>query len=335
MASEEKKLLQDLQEDPNSRDMYGDVINEKEVVRFYLNNNKFKEALKYSLDQDSKRHRYPILFARAYEQNGEFGMALKCFAEQISIKHDHREALEGINRLSGFYGAKPPEFDSFRKIKQCLPAYKFRNMFDIGANVGQTVKRFLQFADDNIQIYSFEPAPDSFAILEKEYRHISNVHLFQLGISNISSSFQMLCNGASTMNRIVDGSTEEKSLGLTQEIECVSLEQFCVENVINEISYLKIDTEGHEIEGIDGFGKMAANIDFIECEVSANQYNKYHTSYQKIYDKLSAYGFYLFHIQEQTNEWTGGGYPVLRRFNAIFINKNVVGDMKGVLASIK
>ena len=209
-------------------------------------------------------------------------------------------------------------------------------MFDIGANVGQTVKRYLQLADDdNIQIYSFEPAPLSFAALEKEYKHVSNVHLFQLGISNISSNFQMLCNGASTMNRIVHGLTEEKSLDLMQTIKCVSLEQFCVDNAIDAISYLKIDTEGHEIEGIDGFGKMAANIDFVECEVSANQYNKYHTSYQEIYDKLSAYGFYLFHIQEQTNEWTGGGYPVLRRFNAIFINKNIVGEMNGVLAEIK
>ena len=75
---------------------------------------------------------------------------------------------------------------------------------------------------------------------------------------------------------------------------------------------------------------MAANIDF-ECEVSANEYNKYHTSYQQIYDKLSAYGFYLFHIQEQTNEWTGGGYPVLRRFNAISLTKCC--RVKGVLAS--
>ena len=334
MNPEENKLLLNLKADALSKDAYGDLINEKELVRYYLNNNRLKEAKKLSLAKDSKRHRYPILFARAYEQKGEVNNALRCYAEQVSLKHDHREALEGINRLLSFYNIKPPEFDSFRKIKKCLPEYKLRNMFDVGANIGQTVKRYLQFGDGNTQIYSFEPAPQSFAALEKEYKHFKNVHLFRLGISNVSSSCQMLCNGASTMNRITAGSAEKKDLQFMQKIECVSLEEFCFNHSIENISYLKIDTEGHEIEGIDGFGNMASKIDFVECEVSANQYNKYHTSYQQIYDKLSAYGFYLFHIQEQTNEWSGGGYPILRRFNAIFINKNVVGPLNGVLSSL-
>lgn len=333
MAPEERQLLVNIEKDSVSRDEYGDLINEKELVRYYLNSKRIDEARKYkSAIGKASHHVYPILFARAYEREGLIKEAIKCYAKQIALKHDHRESIEAIGRLSPFAVLK--EFDAFQKIKQCIPGYKFLNMFDVGANIGQTVRRYLQFTEDNVQIYSFEPAPESYAKLKEEYDHFPNVHLFQLGISKAASSFTMLCEGASTMNRIIDSPSGVENLDHTQTINCVSLEDFCRDNSIDNISYLKIDTEGHEMEAIEGFGKMSANIDFIEFEVSANSYNKYHTSFQDIYDKLSNLGFYLFHIQEQCNEWTGGGYPVLRRFNAIFINKNIVGEMKGVLSSL-
>jgi hypothetical protein len=50
--------------------------------------------------------------------------------------------------------------------------YKIKNpiIFDVGANVGQSIERFSSvFKDEECKIYSFEPTPKLFQILKNKY----------------------------------------------------------------------------------------------------------------------------------------------------------------------
>jgi hypothetical protein len=40
---------------------------------------------------------------------------------------------------------------------------------------------------------------------------------------------------------------------------------------------------------------------------------------------------HLYRIYGQTKEWSGGGYPVLRRFDPVFINGRLIGPLQNLL----
>jgi FkbM family methyltransferase len=53
----------------------------------------------------------------------------------------------------------------------------------------------------------------------------------------------------------------------TRRVKVDTLYNYCRKNRINSIDYLKIDTEGYDIEVIRGCGKMLPNIKYIQFEV--------------------------------------------------------------------
>ena len=62
MAPEERQLLVNIEKDSVSRDEYGDLINEKELVRYYLNSNRINEARKYKKNFSFVMSNYNTLF---------------------------------------------------------------------------------------------------------------------------------------------------------------------------------------------------------------------------------------------------------------------------------
>ena len=55
-------------------------------------------------------------------------------------------------------------------------------IFDVGANVGQSIDLFSQLFPQS-SIYSFEPAADCFALLKRKYKN-DRVRLFQAALSS-------------------------------------------------------------------------------------------------------------------------------------------------------
>ena len=79
---------------------------------------------------------------------------------------------------------------------------------------------------------------------------------------------------------------------------------FISEQEIKHLSYLKIDTEGHDLEVIKGAEKCLTQkkIDFVEAEVSMNPTNTYHVDQASIISQMNTYGYYLFGVYEQILE---------------------------------
>lgn len=55
-------------------------------------------------------------------------------------------------------------------------------LFDVGANVGQTVAEVLEYQRPHYQIYSFEPQASAFRKLNKRFGQTKNVNLLQQGL---------------------------------------------------------------------------------------------------------------------------------------------------------
>lgn len=239
-------------------------------------------------------------------------------------------ALDAARSLRGYRhkGRKAPDFsylgEPFRTIKSKVPSQEFNIIFDIGANLGQSSLAYRQTLPGTT-IHAFEPFPDTFNRLKDAVEREKNIFAHNLALSDSSGTLTMSAVCDARMYRIADVGARNGVL-----IKSTTVEEFCSKHEIDHVDFMKIDTEGHDLAVLQGCGVHIKNVDFIQCEASANRYNRFHNYFIDIFNYMSDRGFYLFDIQGIAYEWTGGGYPVMRRFDPIFINGHIVGKMRGV-----
>ena len=135
-------------------------------------------------------------------------------------------------------------------------------LFDIGANIGQTVKDFKEVFK-NSTIHAFEPSPDTFEILKNRTSVYKNLHLWNLGVCGEVGELSLNEYEHSNTNSFLGiHNVDPKSLIKTTVVRTVTVDQFIEENGIQKIDVLKIDTEGFELEVFKGAEKS-----FVEGKV--------------------------------------------------------------------
>ena len=128
-------------------------------------------------------------------------------------------------------------------------------VFDLGANIGWFTMILSKLVGNSGHVYSFEPDPDYFQTLKEnvQLNHLTNVSLFQMGVSNTSGV------GNFSLNKefgtlVIDSKQKKDSL----QIEITTLDDFCKKNQI-KIDFIKIDVEGSEILVFDGMKESVKN----------------------------------------------------------------------------
>lgn len=150
-------------------------------------------------------------------------------------------------------------------------------LFDIGANLGQTIDRF-ESLFSKPKIFSFEPTPSLFNSLNEKYDKRKNIHLSDYAITNeektVSFNIHETSSGSSSIENVISDSRFAKRRNLENNItkvnvKGISLDKFCRENKVNHIDLLKIDVQGHEKEVLEGATELIKNqkINIIEIEV--------------------------------------------------------------------
>ena len=216
----------------------------------------------------------------------------------------------------------------FCDIRKQIPNQEFRVIFDVGANEGQSCLPYAQAFPD-ATVFAFEPVSETFEALKNKTLPYKNIKPHEIAFGEVDGILSMKVSGTSSMNRVVP----EGTAGAAAKVKTARIDTFCYEQKIPYINFLKIDTEGYDQNVLRGCGDYLRNIDFIQCEASANDYNKFHNNFAKLSEFMSAAGFFLYYVYGQTFEWGGGGYPVLRRFDPVFINQRVVGPLKNVIVA--
>ncbi len=126
-------------------------------------------------------------------------------------------------------------FSNIRKTSNCL---------DVGANIGNHTS---QFSKHFKKVYSFEPNPVVQLILRANTLD-KNVEVIGCGVSNQKDTLPFMQNFANLgSSRIAD--TDVKN---TRTIEVDSLDNIARERDIKDVSFMKIDVEGHEQQAIEG-----------------------------------------------------------------------------------
>jgi FkbM family methyltransferase len=210
----------------------------------------------------------------------------------------------------------PRGYDFFADVRNALRQTKINRIFDVGANVGQSARDFLiNFPD--AEIYSFEPAPVTYEQLCQELAGTA-VKSFNLALGSSNSTRYLEIDPTdSKLNKVSDE-------GGSQVLDVQTLDYFCKSHGVNHIGFLKIDTEGYDLEVLKGADRLLANgmVDIIEVEAGMNPANKLHVPLEDLKAYLEQRSYFMFALYEQWSEWKSGS-PVLRRCNAVFISRQV------------
>lgn len=216
-------------------------------------------------------------------------------------------------------------------IKYVLRKYDIKTVLDVGANLGQTAKSFEESFPKS-KIYCIEPILSTFNELKNNTTKM-NVSCYNLALGSENGTIDVKINlsvGNQTMNSLVQKNQDSNKFKegpddfTIEKITVQKLSDFCKSNSISHIDYLKIDTEGYDLEVLKGGKELLIDklIDFVEVEVSMNPENKFHVDFFEVKEFLEDCDYRLFGIYEQVQEWIVEK-PVLRRSNALYISKKM------------
>jgi FkbM family methyltransferase len=160
-------------------------------------------------------------------------------------------------------------------VAAMLERYAVNCVFDVGANTGQYARRLRRLGYTG-RIVSFEPAPETFARLERAAADDPDwrVHPFALGRADTAAA---LHTGWKTMNSLLAPSDYGKgrygrfATSDTQEIPVRRLDGVIDEalaGLAEPRPFLKMDTQGYDLEVFAGAGERIADFVGLQSEVA-------------------------------------------------------------------
>ena len=138
-----------------------------------------------------------------------------------------------------------------------------KQAFDVGANLGVWTV-LMSKANPQARVHAFEPNPATWPLLEKNisWNRCLNVSLNRAAVSDTTRqvAFQVPTK-ASIFGRIVpaQGGVDEEGRFSNSDmflVPAVRLSEYCATHLIEEIDFLKIDIEGHELAALKGLGDL-------------------------------------------------------------------------------
>ncbi len=213
-------------------------------------------------------------------------------------------------------------------------------IFDVGANDGRSIKKFKKFFPESI-IHAFEPDKEAFKILSENYNgdKYINLNFFGIGDKNEKQEFfSYRDTGKSSFNKIALNSkflkyksrvhkvTPENFLKDKYKCEIKTIENYCYEKNINKIDFLKIDTQGYEVNTLTGAENLLKknNIDIIQLELIFSSIYNQITNIYDIEKQLIPHGYKLFGTSNYGNLYSDFNWQC----DFIYISKNVFDRIK-------
>jgi len=245
--------------------------------------------------------------------------------EQImNLKHLTRDL---VRKLTGthIYRTLPRGIDVVEDIRRSLPRHKVQVIFDVGANEGQSATSFLP-RFPTASIFCFEPVSATFETLRHKMAKRARVTCHQLALGAHSGVGEMVLDGCSDMFYLNDRNSTSPDVS-TEQVGVTTLDEFCEREGIEQIDYLKIDTEGCDLAVLQGASQKltAERIGMVEVEAGMTPTNSHHASLESLKSFLESHGYLLFGIYEQVPEWATDE-PHLRRTNLVFVSQPVARD---------
>jgi FkbM family methyltransferase len=217
--------------------------------------------------------------------------------------------------------SRSKRLDPFEAQASLLSGRRVDAIFDVGANVGQTARRYRRWFPDS-RIWSFEPFPGAMAELraahggdprvEKRSEAVADragTRTFHVNRFNYNHSLLGAAPGSAQWARI-------DHVGAI-EVPVTTVDAFCAEHSIPEIQILKTDTEGGDLMVLRGAAGMLAahRIALVYTEALFVPIFEGQPGFHDLAAFLHGHGYRLFDFFDQSYAESGQ----LTLANALFV----------------
>lgn len=205
-----------------------------------------------------------------------------------------------------------PENDFGRLIFKTLSLHECDLLIDIGANEGQYAQNIL---DDGYSghIISFEPLLDAHKKLQNISRRYNNWSVespVAIGAEQSETLINVSGNSVSSslleMEKVHSDAENKSKYVATQHTSVVPLNSYTNKLAAYKNIYLKIDTQGYEMQVLTGLGSVLSKIDFIQLEVSFVELYTGQYLHPHIDDWMGKNGFRIWSIDRGFTDQRSG-----------------------------
>jgi FkbM family methyltransferase len=215
-----------------------------------------------------------------------------------------KKQIHTLLKKSGWYVKRrnnlPPGIDWVLDLQRMLGYEQIHTILDVGANIGQTALMLQQELPQST-IHCFEPIPDTFTVLREKTAGHSQIHCHNLAMGSHEGSLEVMAVPLAWTNSLISGHLDNDPKARKVSVDISTLDLFCQHHSIPHISILKIDTEGYDLEVLQGCQKMLEElkIDAFYIEVTcAREDKKLHTFFPDVLNFLSSFSIRFVGLYE-------------------------------------
>jgi len=199
-------------------------------------------------------------------------------------------------------------------------------IFDVGCFLGNFSRSLKKKLNNKAKFYLFDPNPNL---------KLKDFNTIQLAISDSTGNQNYNLNtffpaSGSSLNEIIKNDklwnfTRKLITGsinknfITFPVKTSTLDNFCNENDVKNITILKIDVEGSELKVLNGAREILKNTKLIQIEILDTK-KKYTEKYLAVKDLLE--NQYNFKLIKEKKIWSLGMLSNMKAVDALFMNFN-------------
>ena len=215
---------------------------------------------------------------------------------------------------------------------------------DVGAHNGSSIRRF-QRLFDNPSIHAFEANPNLYLNLQSEFKS-SNIFLYKKALGKLKGltnfNIHKTSSGSSSLLDFNPNLKFANRRNLREEtvekvqVEIDTLDENFYSNSLKGIGYLKIDTQGTELDVLQGASKLLSEqlIDVIEFEIITINAYKNMNKWSDVIAFLLEFDYHLLALSNDSRFYNLGPFDILLnpelQFDCIFVNAKIFNSLSRV-----
>ncbi|MGZ3905083.1 MAG: FkbM family methyltransferase [Bacteroidia bacterium] len=177
-----------------------------------------------------------------------------------------------IDTLEYGNGGTPETSGEINVMRQVKTHFKNAVVFDCGSNKGQYAGICLKEIGPDITIHCFEPAKNTFTQLQNNLGNKSNIKLNKAGVGEKTTKMKLYSDSDTSIHAALfqhDLSHHNLNMKEQEEVDIITLDNYCRENSVSKINLLKLDIEGYEYFALLGAKEILSNntVDLVQFEM--------------------------------------------------------------------
>lgn len=178
------------------------------------------------------------------------------------------------------------------------------------------------------KILAFEPNPTRFAKLVENAQMFANIKTFNMALNTYTGRAEFfLCHGTGGTNSIFDSAssllapTPQMAIhyqGPRIAVECVNLDEWCAENQIDRIDFMRLDLQGLELQVLASSPRILQTVKVIHVLTNLYPFRKGTTIFSDLKSFLERNGFVLIRHRYQEGLQGSAVFLQNRIFNGIY-----------------